>query len=331
MGSTSKGYRTKEWTTRAGLKRGGSKFTKSSIRKYIKNPVYLGLIKHKGDLYKGEHPAIIDERTFEMVQALLAKNDVQHKSDNKDKHNFLLRGLIRCTFCGSVMTPHFSYSRGRKYFYYRCTKVNHLDRTACNVREAPARETEKLIVERLKLLSNDRGLLDKIIQKAKMETVDMLPSLRQEINIQNGELRRIEGEASNLMNVLISEGQDPRKNSFILKRLNELEEKKRAVEGRIEELKLQIEKREKEAIDAGTIERNFGTFGEVFGELTPPEQRELLQLLIKEVLYDADKSKIRMALRPLPDIGPYVNHQNGCFDVVSSWLLGRDSNPRLGG
>ena len=54
-----------------------------------------------------------------------------------------------------------------------------MDQTACKIRVAPARETERLIIERLKVLSEDRGLLDKIIQKAKMETSDALPSLRQ--------------------------------------------------------------------------------------------------------------------------------------------------------
>lgn len=320
-----KGYRTKEWTTRAGIRRGGSKFNKSSIRKYLKNPIYLGIVKHKENLYKAEHPAIIEERTFEMVQALLAKNEVQHKSDNKDKHSFLLRGLLRCAFCKSAMTPHFSYSKKKKYFYYRCTKVNHMDRTACTVREAPARETERLIIDRLKVLSSDRGLLDRIIEKARMETTDALPSLRQEINIQSGELRRIEGEASNLLSVLSSNGQDAKKNGFVLNRLDELEEKKRIVHARIDELRLEIQKHESQAIDAETIEQNFATFGEVFEELTPSEKRELLHLLIKEVIYDANHSLIKMALRPLPDIGPFmVNHQNHgqnrSFDVVSSWL-----------
>lgn len=327
-----KGYRTKEWTTKAGVKKGGSKFNKSSIRKYLKNPIYLGMIQHNGELYKGEHSAIINDRTFEMVQALMAKNDIQRKSDNKDKHEFILRGLIRCAYCGSIMTPHFSYSKGRIYFYYRCTKVNHMDRTACKIRVAPAREMERLIIDRLKVLNENRGLLDKIIQKAKIETTDALPSLRQEINIQNGELRKIEGEASNLLNVLSSNGHDSKKNRFLLKRLDELEEKGRIIESRIQKIKLSIEKLEEQSINAEVIQQNFGAFGKIFEELTAPEKRELLQLLIKEILYDADHSKISMTLRPLPDIEPLmINHQNQSFDVMSSWLPGQDSNLRRGG
>ena len=69
------------------------------------------------------------------------------------------------------------------------------------------------------------------------------------------------------------------------------------------------------------VQENFVSFSEVFEELTVPEKRELLQLLIKEILYDSDHGKIRMALRPLQDIGPLmINHQNGVFGVVPSWL-----------
>ena len=327
-----KGYRTKEWITKAGVKRCGTKFNKSNIRKYLKNPIYIGAIRYNGEFYKGEHSAIIEERTFEKVQALLAKNGIQNKSDNKDKYESILRGLIRCVCCGSIMTSYFAYSRGRKYYYYRCTKVNHLDRTACKIRVAPAKEVERLVIDRLKVLSDDRALLDKIIQKAKMETSDILPSLRQEINIQNGELRKVEGEASNLLNVLSSEGQDVKKNRFVLKRLSELEEKGHIIEAKIQEIKLSIEKLENQVINAEIIQQNFRRFSEVFEELTPSDKRELLQLLIKEILYDKDHSKIKIALRPLPDIGPFiVNHQNKCFDAVSSWLLGLGSNQQPSG
>lgn len=126
---------------------------------------------------------------------------------------------------------------------------------------------------------------------------------------------------------------DSKENRFVFKRLNELEEKGRIIESRAQEIKLKIEKLAEQAIDANVIQENFASFSEVFEELKPAEKRELLQLLIKEILYDSDHGNIKIALRPLPDIGPLMlNHQNGKgFDVVSSWLLGRDSNPRLSG
>jgi site-specific DNA recombinase len=318
-----KGYTAKEWTTKEGIKRGGAKFNESNIRKYLKNPIYLGIIRYKDESYKGRHPALIDERTFELVQSLMAKNRVQNKSQNRDKHEFILRGLLRCSCCGSFMTPSFSYSKGRKYYYYRCTKVTHLDRTACKIRIAPARETEKLIIDRLRVLSENRVLIDKIIQKAKIQTSEALPLLRKELNGKTGELRRIEGESSNLLNALSSAGQDLKKNKLILRRLDELEDKEHAIEARIQEIKLSIEKLHEQAINADVIQRNFGIFSRVFGELTIIEKRELLQLLIKDIQYDPDHSKIRMALRPLPDIGPFiVNNQDKSCEPACSRLPG---------
>jgi hypothetical protein len=217
------------------------------------------------------------------------------------------------------MTPSFSYSKGRKYYYYRCTKVTHLDRTACKIRIAPARETEKLIIDRLRVLSENRALIDKIIQKAKIQTSEALPLLRKELNGKTGELRRIEGEASNLLNIISGNIRDSKKNEFVVKRLDELEERGNATKARIQESRLNIEKLEKQSIDAEVIRQNFRSFNKVFEELKPAEKRDLMQLLIKEIQYDADHSKIRMALRPLPDIGPFIvnNQDKSCNPACS--------------
>jgi site-specific DNA recombinase len=41
----------------------------STFYQIIKNPVYLGKIKYKGNLYKGKHPAIIDEELFNKINS----------------------------------------------------------------------------------------------------------------------------------------------------------------------------------------------------------------------------------------------------------------------
>ena len=322
-----KGYRCKTWVTREGVKRGGAKFNKNQLLNCLKNPAYIGMIKYKDEQYPAEHPPLIDKKTFDATQALIAHNCVSKNSPNREGHDYLLSGLIRCACCKSIMTPTSTQPRGKKYLYYKCTKVHHLDRSACAVRVVGAREIENIIIDRLKVLSDDKNLLEKIIRNAKIGATDELQGLQQELNTQTAELRKTENEANGLIGALTANRESLGNNKFISKRLNELEEKNAAIEARIQEIRLAKTKLEEQNVNAEVIQRNFVTFARVFDKLTMPERTELLHLLIKEIVYDGIKHEIEMALRPLPDIGPFlINGSDKVFEPRSLWLPGMDLN-----
>src|ERR1700687_1830091 len=143
-----RGYRLKKWITRRGPERGGRTFNKTNLSGMLRNPLYFGKVRYKGKLYAGEHKGIIEEVTFQRVQELLMKNTEKRRSVNQDKYDFLLRGLVKCAVCNSHMTPNFAYSRlGKKYFYYKCTAVNNLDKSACAIGSVPAKALEQFVVE----------------------------------------------------------------------------------------------------------------------------------------------------------------------------------------
>jgi len=56
--------------------------------------------------------------------------------------------------------------------------------------------------------------------------------------------------------------------------------------------------------------------------LTPQHQRELLALLIQEVGYAQEQSKIKLTLRPLPDLGWQIDGEKVSFDQRLDWLPG---------
>ncbi|PIR19227.1 MAG: resolvase, partial [Elusimicrobia bacterium CG11_big_fil_rev_8_21_14_0_20_64_6] len=142
------GLRMKKWTTRKGNAHGGRRFNKGNLDYVLRNPVYIGKISHKGDVHEGEHKGIVEPSIFERVSRMLTANGKKNTSPNQDKHNFMLRGLVRCGACGHAMTPNFAYSKGRKYFYYKCVSVGKLDKSACPTKSAPARELERLVLDR---------------------------------------------------------------------------------------------------------------------------------------------------------------------------------------
>ena len=68
------GFRTKE-RVHANRNCGGKLFSAKEVRKLLTNPHYKGYVTHKGEIYKGEHQAIIDEKVWDHVQNLFNKND----------------------------------------------------------------------------------------------------------------------------------------------------------------------------------------------------------------------------------------------------------------
>ena len=68
----------------------------------LRNPVYSGLIRFNEQQFKGMHEALIEESLYRKVQSV--RRDRSHGA-TKLKREFLLKGLIRCAECGSVMTP----------------------------------------------------------------------------------------------------------------------------------------------------------------------------------------------------------------------------------
>ena len=58
----------------------GIEYHREMIKRLLKNPVYLGKVKHKNELYDGQHPAIIDQETFDKVTEIRASKDVAKRS-----------------------------------------------------------------------------------------------------------------------------------------------------------------------------------------------------------------------------------------------------------
>ncbi|MDE2312987.1 MAG: recombinase family protein, partial [Elusimicrobia bacterium] len=202
------GLRMKQWDTRVGNRRGGRRFNKANLDYVLRNPVYLGKIRHKGEVNEGEHKPILDSDIFSRVQKQLSSNGEKNKSPNQNKHNFLLRGLVRCSACGYQMIPNFAHSKGHKYFYYKCLSVNKMDKTACPTKSVPARELEKIVLDRLAFLGRSRELVDRIVARAKEKSNSELPSKRQEKVQVIAQIGKIEADLRNVVDTIADRGKE---------------------------------------------------------------------------------------------------------------------------
>ncbi|MCD5407967.1 recombinase family protein [Candidatus Bipolaricaulota bacterium] len=97
--------------------RGGGTLSKTSLYNLLQNPIYCGIIRWKGALYPGTHEPIISKELFDLVQARLHGRS-KTKGRPYSKHRYPFRGLLRCGYCGCVITAG---TAKKKYVYYRCT------------------------------------------------------------------------------------------------------------------------------------------------------------------------------------------------------------------
>lgn len=85
----------------------------------LKNSFYAGRIKHGGKEYEGVHEGIMDSNTFDMVQIFREKRRV--RTPKIKDSNFILRGLVKCEWCGKNYTSRpSSKNRPGRYDYYSC-------------------------------------------------------------------------------------------------------------------------------------------------------------------------------------------------------------------
>src|SRR6202045_3644033 len=116
------GLRTKRSTTANGIERGGKPFSRGHIYNLLSNPVYIGEIAHKGQLYPGQHPALIDAYTWAAVRDQLAANARDHRRKAYATEPSLLAGLLTDAQ-GERLTPSHAVKKGRRYRYYVSTAL----------------------------------------------------------------------------------------------------------------------------------------------------------------------------------------------------------------
>lgn len=108
----------------------GAVFDRGYLLKFLHNRVYRGLAVHKDEVYTGEHAAIIDQKLWDEVHAVIANNRVARAAVARTAQPALLRGLI-FTETGAAMTPHHTKRKGKRYCYYTSMDV---------IRKRPAAE-----------------------------------------------------------------------------------------------------------------------------------------------------------------------------------------------
>jgi hypothetical protein len=153
-----KGYRTKVQHRASGPHKGGCAFRRGTLYHLLANPIYLGRIVHRDEVYPGEHEPIVPETLWQAVQDKLKANASGTSRRLKGQQPSLLTGIL-IDSAGRSMTPsHASKGKGnstpngkgqtktQRYRYYVTRPDQTKDEPAYRI---SAHDIEQIVTQRL--------------------------------------------------------------------------------------------------------------------------------------------------------------------------------------
>ena len=143
-----------------------------TVSDMISKQIYLGKIINKGNVYEGEHDAIVSDDLFEQANALKMHKSLEHsaKCMRRGKITSYLGGLLYCAQCGAKYSKTTWKRRGHVYPKYVCYsrwKVvpSLVKDPECKNKHWNMQELDELVFNEIKKLSLEPSHLDEIITK----------------------------------------------------------------------------------------------------------------------------------------------------------------------
>ena len=274
----------------------GKAFSTSTLSLILKNPLYIGKVRHGDIMATGIHTPIIDEALWQSVQETL-----QARSKPPQKTvatGGWLSGILRCPECGAPMTPGHTKNKCkdgsfRTNHYYGCNAYANRGKTACHANNVPAKAAEETVEAwLLKYLANPFWVkrVAETIRKQQEESSAPVLAEKTLAEAQMAELdKEKEKGLERFENGKISKNE-------LIQLMQRIRSDREAVERRLEDV------RARSAHLPGLIELTdvkaaFASFRQMFRKAKLDKKKDLAKSLIAFVRVNADKEVIGMELK----------------------------------
>ena len=172
----------------------GGKFEPSGLAKLLVNPYYIGKIKHKGKLYDGIHPKLIDDKLYQKCLSIVQDHNQYaiRKRIVENHKKFFLRGILKCGICGGSVTG--SHVQNKNCDYYYCS-IKKFDKNfhSNKGQTADIKEIEGQVYEFFKLFKLTPEITEEVLNRAKeilSETHSDIDDMKKRLSLGNITLER---------------------------------------------------------------------------------------------------------------------------------------------
>ena len=285
---TRRGWKAKEWTTKAGTQRGGQPFIKSRLHHLLTNVAYIGKVRYKDEVCEGEHEAIVPRDIFEQVQQALQLKGHPGASGSRDKRGALLSGLLYCKNCDCVMSHTYTAKGKLRYRYYVCTHAQQHGWKNCPSPSVSAAEIERFVVDQIKGIGRDPELVAATLAEVRRQFDDATQTLKRERIALEGQLHDDESDLKSV--TATSERID-------IAQVGDLQNHICTTERRLSEVQQLIQDNLSLALTEAEVTRALTEFDSLWKALNPHEQVQILKLLLDRVEYDGQAGEVSVKFR----------------------------------
>ena len=244
-------------------------------------------MKHKTEVYDGEHEPIVDGAVFERVQVMLQRNGRSGGAEARNKCGALLRGLLRCKACNRTMTHTFTSKGSRRYRYYTCTQAIKGGRKRCPSGSLPAGEIEHVVLEQVREMVNDPAWVADTLAEAGRE----LERRRERLVGEQRSLQRAVRQYAKQIEDLVTQEDGP---DSAVGQVADLNDQIRDAERRLRTVDEELAGVQGQEVSHADVAAALGDLGRTWETLSHRERARVVQLLVDRVDYDVSDSTIEV-------------------------------------
>lgn len=318
----------------------GNNFSVGSIREILTNPVYIGKVRYNVRqnwsekrrrninanpiITDGIHEAIIDEKLWDKVQAILSskKGKPARIYDGK----FPLTGILKCPKCGAGMvimrtTNKLKDGTRRRLTYYACGNWKNKGTAVCNSNAIRCDKANEYVFNKIsELLSNDK-MIKSIVTNINKERNNRVSPAKKELARIERELQKLDGKKKKIFEAyeddIITKEEFQSRNVELNNRIKILHEEKQP-------LLVTLSDDISEEIPYEFIKSILESFGKILNENVEIEQqKKLLHMIISEITINELREVDSIKLKINDNLIEYISKEEGVSikDAPSSFML----------
>jgi site-specific DNA recombinase len=267
------------------------------IRNMIVNETYKGIHKYgkrtkkEREIITRQVPAIVPDELW--TQAQQALKDHKLECVGNSKHQYLLRGLIKCASCGSSLcgTTYWGQRDGKKRKYksvYRCNGKMKYQGLQCKLKNVPADWIEEMVWSQITELANNPKEAVKSLSSA--DKKQKPNNIERESEILTKAISDKDAERTSILDLfrrkIISQ-------SEVEAQLNKINTEKEQLALKLQDFKKEIIT--KKAIADQTYEIEFllsKVRNKIKANIPFEEKREIIKSLVSKIIINQDGQKI---------------------------------------
>lgn len=193
----------RDYLNNNGIYRGDKPWNYQGLRRILSNPVYIGMIRYRKEIYPGNHQAIIDIDDYNKTQEELKKRQITALEFSNNPRPFrakyMLSGIAKCGYCGTPLQIILGSKRkdGSRNMRYQC--INRFPRNTkgvtvynngkkCNSGFYEKADIEEFVINQIRVLQLNSNKLDNLFDKH--PSID-IKSIERQISSLDNKLKRL--------------------------------------------------------------------------------------------------------------------------------------------